>query len=95
MQKDLISTAEFCDHYHIEYSFITSLEQSGLIQITKVEETPFIDIDAINELEKYVRLHYDLNINLQGIEAIIHLLHRVEDMQEEIVALKNRLKIYE
>ena len=91
----LISTTEFCERYHIEYSFITSLEQSGLIHITKVEETPFIDTEAISELEKYVRLHYDLDINVQGIEAIIHLLQRVEEMKEEINALKNRLSIYE
>ena len=95
MENELISTAEFCDHYHIEYSFITSLEQSGLIEIKKIEEIPFIDIDSINQLEKYMRLHYDLDINLQGIEAIIHLLNRVENMKQEIIELKNRLRIYE
>lgn len=93
--QQLIPTTEFCDHYHIEYSFITSLEQSGLIQITKVEETPYIDINALDELEKYVRLHYDLDINLQGIEAIIHLLARMESMREEILELRNRLSLYE
>ena len=93
--QHLISTTEFCDHYHIEYSFISSLEASGLIQITKVEETPFIETDRISELEKYIRLHYDLDINLQGIEAISHLLLRMEVMREEIVELKNRLKMYE
>ena len=92
---NLISTTEFCEHYHIEYSFISSLEESGLLHITKVEESPFIDLDSVGELEKYVRLHYDLEINLQGIEAIIHLLRRVREMQEEIIELKNRLKVYE
>jgi hypothetical protein len=42
-----------------------------------------------------VRLHYDLDINLEGIEAITYLLNRVKNMQAEIIALKNRLRLYE
>lgn len=92
---NLISTTEFCRQYDIEFSFIRSLEASGLIQLTRVEEKPFIDLDAVSDLEKFIRLHFDLDINLQGIEAIIHLLHRMQMMQEEITELKNRLKVYE
>ena len=95
MQHNLISAAEFCDHHHIEYSFITSLEESGLIEITKVEETSFIPIDTLSAIEKYVRLHYDLDINLQGIEAIIHMLNKMVSMQQEILELKSRLRLYE
>jgi hypothetical protein len=46
-------------------------------------------------LEKIVRLYYDLDINIEGIDAVINLLQRMEDMQHEIVLLKNRLRLYE
>jgi hypothetical protein len=42
-----------------------------------------------------MRLHYDLDINLEGIEAITSLLNRVKSMQEEIRELRNRLEGYE
>jgi hypothetical protein len=64
-QEHLISTEEFCTHYHVEYSFIDSLQQYGLIEITRVNESAFIDTEKLNEIEKLVRLHYDLDINLR------------------------------
>jgi len=94
-QEHLISTAEFCTHYKVEYSFIDSLDRYGLIKITRINENAFIDIDKLTELEKLVRLHYDLEINLEGIEAITYLLNRVKTLQDEIVGLRNRLSIYE
>lgn len=40
-------------------------------------------------------MYYDLSINLEGIDAIHHLLKRVEQLQDEIFRLKNRLHLYE
>ena len=95
MQKELIPAAEFCEHHKVEYTFITALEKSGLIKITTIEQDSFIDTSELTELERFIRFHYDLDINLQGIEAIIHLLNRMQQMQEEIISLKNKLSIYE
>jgi chaperone modulatory protein CbpM len=95
MPEHLISTDEFCTHYNVEYSFISSLQQYGLIEVTTINENSFIDEDHIQNLEKLVRLHYDLEINLEGIEAISYLLQRVKNMQEEITVLRNRLDMYE
>ena len=95
MQDQFISAADFCEHYHIEYSFITSLEESGLIQTIKVDEKQFIDHENITELEKFARLHYDLEIDLHGLEAIIPMLDRIREMHNEIIELKSRLRFYE
>src|SRR5258708_24978164 len=93
--QHLISAEEFCIHHQVEYSFINSLHQFGLIEIKTIEETRFIDTEKLSELEKFVRLHYDLDINLEGIEAITFLLQKVEGLQDEINALKNKLNLYE
>jgi len=91
----LISINEFCAKHSIEISFISSLQETGLIEITTVKETAFIDADQLRQLEKFIRLYYELDINLEGIETVNHLLQRVIALQNEITALKNRLRLYE
>ena len=72
--KNLIAVNEFCFNHNIEVSFINSLQQTGLIEVDFVEETPFIDADQLQQVEKFIRFYYDLDINLEGIETITHLL---------------------
>lgn len=92
---DLIPAKEFCTLYKAELSFITYLHQFGLIEITSIEETYYIPRVQLSKLEQLVRLYYDLDINLEGIDAITHLLERVKNLQSEITTLKNRLSLYE
>ena len=93
--KNYIAVNEFCINHNIEISFINSLQQTGLIEIEFVEETPFIDAEQLHEVEKFIRFYYDLDINLEGIETITHLLRRMNAMQDEITSLRNRLSLYE
>ena len=93
--KNLIAANEFCINHKIEISFINSLQQCGLIEITNIEDTFFFAEDQLQQVEKFVRLHFDLDINLEGIETITHLLHRINSMQDEIILLRNRLRLYE
>ncbi len=96
MQTDnLIAVKDFCINHKIEITFIRSLQQTGLVEITTIEETEFIDVDQLQQLEKIVRFYYELNINLEGIETITHLLQQIMAMQDEITALRNRLRLYE
>jgi hypothetical protein len=91
----LIAVDEFCSVHGIEISFINSLQQNGLIEITTVKKREFIDAEQLYHLEKFVRFYYDLDINLGGIETITHLLKRISEMQDEITSLRNRLRFYE
>jgi hypothetical protein len=91
----LIAIDEFCSSHNIEISFVSSLQQSGLIEITTIKESAFIEADQLQQLEKFVRLYYELDINLEGIETINYLLHRINSMRDEITTLRNRLRIYE
>ena len=96
MQKEkLIALNEFCAHHNIEISFLSSLEQTGLIEITTIKDKGFIDVDQLSQLEKFVRLYFELDINFEGIETITHLLQRINNMQDEIMKLKNKLRFYE
>ena len=36
-----------------------------------------------------------MDINIEGIESITHLLTEIEEMQQQITHLNNRLRLYE
>ena len=93
--KNLIAASTFCSQHNIEVSFIHSLQDYGLIEATTTDEDVFLQAEQLQEVERLMRLHYDLNINLEGVDAITQLLKRLEKLQEEIMRLKNRLRLYE
>lgn len=90
----LISLTQFCKHYKVPSTFINALYEYELIEIIETEKENFLKVTELNEVEKMMRLHYDLDINLEGIDAIYNLLKQVETLQGEIVTLKNRLRFY-
>lgn len=92
---NLISVQQFCEHYKIPSAFIDALHEYELIEIVITKNESYLKTTQLNEIEKMMRLHYDLDINLEGIDAIYHLLKQVEDMQNKITALNNRLRFYE
>ena len=93
--EDMIILDEFCASHQLEISFVRVLEEHGLIEITVVNETRYIPPNELPKLEQIVRLHQELNINPEGIDAVNNLLHQIENMQNEITALRNRLNFYE
>jgi len=92
---ELIPVDIFCRHHGIEISFIRSLNDFGLMQVTRIEEAEYIPVTQLREAEKLVRLHTDLEINPEGIDAIMHLLNLLKQMQAEILALNNQLSVYQ
>ena len=92
---EMVVANEFCISHNVEITFLHTLCQSGLLEITTIDEIVFINLDWLPELEKLVRLHYEMDINPEGIETVCHLLQRMNEMQEEMRVLKNRLSVYE
>ena len=91
---DLISVKDFCLYHNVENIFIQSLYEADLVKVTVVDETIHIPVSELRKLEKLINL-YQLDINVAGIEAISHLLHRMEKMQDDMRSLKNKLRLYE
>ena len=92
---DLIAVNEFCVTHNIEISFLDLLQQNGLIEISTIESKYFVEREQLPQLEKFVRFYYELDINLEGIETITYLLQRIENLQNENMKLKNRLRFYD
>jgi hypothetical protein len=92
--QEFISLSRFCDTFQVEISFIHTLCEHGLCEIMLIEEEYFIAPEQLDKLEKLVRLHHDININLEGLDVILHLLEKIETLQTEVKQLKNKLNSY-
>ena len=90
-----IEAKQFCVVHNIELSFIHSLNEYGLIQLQKDETTEWIPEQEVSPLEKYMRLHFDMDINFEGIHAVAHLLSKISHMEEELLQLRRKLSMYE
>lgn len=92
--ENLIAAIDFCTIHRIEYSFIGSLEEAGLVSLVDQDEQKYIPHDELGHLEKIIHLHTDLDVNIAGIEVVFNMLQRIEEMQQEIIALKNKINFY-
>ncbi|SHO62015.1 MULTISPECIES: chaperone modulator CbpM [Algoriphagus] len=95
METQFISISTICVNYHIESSFLMDLSNIGLIQIEIIEQEQYIHHDQIADLEKMIRLHDELDLNLEGIDVVFNLLAKQRELQKELTTLRNRLRLYE
>ncbi len=93
--NDIISLQKLCTYYNIPFSFINALNEFELIEIVIIQETQCIYKTQIKDIEKMIRFHYELDINIEGIDAIYNLLNQVKSLKDEINELNNRLNLYE
>lgn len=92
MEKpEKITVTQCCVYYQIEASFIHELDEHGLVAILRSEEENYIAYEELTNLERYMHLHYDLDINMEGMEAIKHLLQRMQALQGEVKQLRKQL----
>ena len=93
--ENLIPIPQLCSHYELDMYFFVNLSEIGLLQITTVETTSYIDLDSIQKIEKMIHLHQDLEVNIEGIDVVFNLLQKMDSLQNEVTALKNRLRLHE
>lgn len=93
--ENFILLEQLCSHYQVEMSFFNDLSEIGLIEISPIEESHYVHVGQINVIEKSVRMHHDLNVNIEGIDVVLNLLGKIDALQAELLAAKNRLLLYE
>ena len=81
MSKEKITYRECVQIYQVEEVFLDALHSSGLIEVVIEEEDRYIEYDYLQEIEQYVRWYYELEINIEGIEALHHMLQQVRDLE--------------
>lgn len=93
--KNLILIKQFCVYHEIENTFIKELHNYGLVEIIIEENNEYLQPEQLPAIEKMIRMHYDLKINFEGIDAIYHLLNKIEALQQHLTSTQNKLRIYE
>lgn len=89
---DLILIEQVCEHHQVEFAFIDSLRELGLVQVVVIEDCEYIPQKQLKDVEKMIRFYRELNINIEGIDAIHHLLKRIENLEQELLNAKNKLR---
>jgi chaperone modulatory protein CbpM len=93
--ENLIPLDTLCTHYKVEMSFFSNLNEMGMIEIKTIEESQYIHQENIYEIEKMIRMHQELDVNMEGIDVVFNLLQKIDALQNELVSVKNRLRLYE
>ena len=92
--ENLILIRTFCMHHNVEPSFIISLEEYGLVSVFEHHDERYLSLDDIKEVETMLGFHYDLGINLEGIDAIINLLKKITALQDELTTVRDRMNTF-
>lgn len=93
--KKLISIQQFCSLHKTPTSFIDDLHEYEIIKLKVIDNTKHLKLKDVSTVEKLMRLHFDLDINMEGLDAIIHLTKQINDLQEEINHLRRQINFYE
>lgn len=92
--KERIACEELIKFYKIELTFLESLEESGLVHPEVENNVKYILYEELPQVEQYANWHYDLEVNLPGIEVIHHLLETIKELKEERRKLQRRLQFH-
>lgn len=88
MDKKLILLSEYIENSRIEVDFILRLESEGLIETEVHGDDRYIQASCLSDLELFKRLHYELFVNIEGIDIINNLLNKIRSMERELSVLR-------
>ena len=84
MNNITISVVQFSQYHLLEPQFVLDLYQNGLVVLHERNQEFFIEEDDLTNVERYIKFHYELGVNLEGLEVINHLLKQIEVLQKQI-----------
>ncbi|MCR9228140.1 MAG: chaperone modulator CbpM [Flavobacteriaceae bacterium] len=90
-EEQYISVKTFCERHGVVESFVYSMYEYEILQLEYDKDQGKLLVEDLPLLEKMVRLHNELDINPEGIQAIYHLLDQVKSLQQEVASLKKKL----
>jgi len=94
MSGNRLQYSECLRIYEVEETFIASLQEVGLIRVVDQDDDRFIEYEDLSDLEQFIRWYYEMDINVEGIDALRHMLQRVRSLQSEIAQLRHELQFY-
>jgi hypothetical protein len=92
--QKLIAIKEFCVHHQIPADLILQMEQFEMVELVWIKRTGYIPAKSLSGLEQILRIYQDLQINLEGIQAVLHLLDKLEEKEAALQKLRDQLMFY-
>ncbi len=91
-----IKVRELCHFYEVEYEIIEAFHESGLIEleVRAPENDLWIAEEFLEQLEIMIRLHHELDVNIAGIETILHMRSKMIAMQKQMEEMERHLDYY-
>jgi len=90
-----IPVLHLCDLYQLEISFFKELNEEGLIELVSRQNSMYVHEEKLYKVERIIRIHRELNVNIQGIDVVLNLLEKVDTLQNEMYSMQSRLRLYE
>jgi chaperone modulatory protein CbpM len=87
-----IALKEFCAFHQVDHTVVFEVADRGLVELTKRPDDYYLPEKAVAQLERILRLHTDLGINMPGIETIMHMRQRMIAMHEELEELRRQVR---
>lgn len=91
--NERISREELVKIYNIELTFFDELEEYGLVTTQTENNIKYLLYEELPQFEKFTNWHYDLEVNMPGLEVINNLLHKINALQDENRRLMQRVYI--
>ena len=89
--SERISREELVKIYNVEITFFDELVDYGLLRVETEDNIRYLIYEDLQVFEKFTNWHYDLEINLPGLEVIHDMLSKMEDLKRENRELMNKL----
>lgn len=89
--SERISREELVKIYNIEITFFDELVDSGLLKIQMENEICYLMYEDLPSFERFANWHYDLEINLPGLEVIHDMLQKMKNLKQRNRELMNKL----
>src|SRR3546814_17728201 len=93
MDSSVSRITDYCSYYEIEPDFVISLDGVGLIETLIIEGERFIHEEQLNDLQRYVTWHNDMNINIEGIDTLRNILTNLEELKSEDINFKDKFRV--
>lgn len=91
--SERISREELVQIYNIEITFFDELVDSGLLNIETDNEIRYLMYEDLPTFERFANWHYDLEINLPGLEVINSMLQKMENLNQINRELMQKLSL--
>lgn len=89
-----IKVVDYCARGVVDNAFLMALRNEGVLRLIEIEEEYYIEEDLLTDVDMFCRWHYDLGVNIAGIDAMRHMLQKLLEMQNDINDLYSELRVF-